>query len=68
MCRRTSVLADSDHVLYMEPDLNPHPPISGIHMGTEPTTSTFSNKEDGGEGVEERGWRRGGEVEGRRGE
>lgn len=62
MCRRTSVLADSDHVLYMEPDLNPHPPISGIHMGTEPTTSTFSNKEDGGEEVEE------GEVEGRRGE
>lgn len=48
-------MADSDHVLYMEPDLNPHPPISGIHMGTEPTTSTFSNKEDGGEGVEERG-------------
>lgn len=42
-------MADSDHVLYMEPDLNPHPPISGIHMGTEPTTSTFSNKEDGGE-------------------
>lgn len=62
MCRRTSVLADSDHVLNMEPDSNPHPPISGIHMGTEPTTSTFSNKEDGGEGVEE------GEVEGRRGE
>lgn len=62
MCRRTSVLADSDHVLNMEPDSNPHPPISGIHMGTEPTTSTFSNKEDGGEEVEE------GEVEGRRGE
>lgn len=61
-------MADSDHVLNMEPDSNPHPPISGIHMGTEPTTSTFSNKEDGGEGVEERGWRRGGEVEGRRGE
>lgn len=53
MCRRTSVLADSDHVLNMEPDSNPHPPISGIHMGTEPTTSTFSNKEDGGEGEEE---------------
>lgn len=45
-------MADSDHVLYMEPDLNPHPPISGIHMGTEPTTSTFSNKEDGGGGGE----------------
>lgn len=53
MCRRTSVLADSDHVLNMEPDSNPHPPISGIRMGTEPTTSTFSNKEDGGEGEEE---------------
>lgn len=45
-------MADSDHVLNMEPDSNPHPPISGIHMGTEPTTSTFSNKEDGGGGGE----------------
>lgn len=63
MCRRTSVLADSDHVLNMEPDSNPHPLISGIHMGTEPTTSTFSNKEDGGGGGGGEG-----EVEERRGE